>query len=102
MDMQMQLKRGVIAVMIWAALGGLVLSRAGTPADAGQHRAPLLTPSALTSSRDCGKHLRIELTVSLHVTVPCDHSCGPIRDIARFLHLPAATFGDACATWRTA
>ena len=101
MDMQMQLKRGLIAVMVWAALGGLVLSRAATPADADGQHAPLLIP-ALASSRDCGKHLRIELTASLRVTVPCDHSCGPIRNIARLLHLPAATSGDVCATWRTA
>jgi hypothetical protein len=101
MDMQMQLKRGVIALMVWAVLGGFVLSRAGTLADAGD-RAPALLPAALDSGRECDKRLRIELTPSMRLTVPCDHSCGPIRNVARVLHMPVAAVAGSCSDSRHA
>ena len=101
MDMQMQLKRGVIALMVWAVLGGVVLSRAGTLADAGAG-ARTWVPSALDSARECDKRLRIELTPSMRLTVPCDRSCGPIRNVARVLHMPVATVAGSCAGWRSA
>jgi len=99
--MQMQLKRGVIALMVWAVLGGLVLSRAATMPDTGD-RAPAPMPSELDSARECDKRLRIELTPSMRLTVPCDRSCGPIRNVARVLHMPAATVAGSCADSRNA
>jgi hypothetical protein len=102
MDMQMQLKRGIIAVMIWAVLGGVVLSRAGTPID-GRDPAPLLVSSSLAdSARECQQRLRIELTSSLRVTIPCDHSCKPLRSVAHVLHLPVAMIAAPCDVWHTA
>lgn len=112
MDMQMQFRRGVIAVVIWAVLGGIVLSRAGTPADSGRLRTHLMLPVALAQSvpdggaasgeRDCLKHLRIELTPAMRLTIPCEHSCGPIRNVARALGMPVAMIGGNCEAWRTA
>ena len=104
MDLQMQVKRGVIALAIWAVLGSLVVSRAGQAAvDAARHEVmPRAVPAALQVRRECDTQLRIELTQSLRLTMPCAGSCAAIRSVADVLHLPVATLAGHCERLRTA
>lgn len=104
MDLQMQVKRGVIALAIWAMLGSVVLSRAGQVAvDAARHdAAPRAVQAALQVRRECDRQLRIDLTQSVRLTVPCDRSCAPIRCVADALHLPVVTLAEHCELVRTA
>ena len=98
MDLQMQLKRALIAFAVWAALGGIALSRAGaeTPASArsADAEAPVLVHAG--AEAHCRSHLRIDLTDLLRVTLPCDRNCSPVRAIAHALSLPVTTRLDAC------
>src|SRR4249920_3903231 len=83
MNLQMQLKRGLVALAVWVLLGGFVLSRAG----AGEERAAAAIHAALRTG-SCETSLRIDLTQSLRVTMPCDWSCAPVREVMHVLHVP--------------
>jgi hypothetical protein len=62
MDLQMQLKRGVIALAIWAVLGGIVLSHAHAASGlAGAGDAPRAMPSAFDAGRVCHGQIRIDI-----------------------------------------
>jgi len=84
MNLQMQLKRGLVALAIWVLLGGFVLSHAG----AGEERAAAASHAALRTSSTCESSLRIDLTRSLRVTMPCDWSCAPVREVMHALRVP--------------
>jgi hypothetical protein len=86
MNLQMQLKRGLVALAIWVLLGGFVLSRAG----AGEERAAAAIHAALRTSSRCEASLRIDLTQSLRVTMPCDWSCAPVREVMHALRVPVS------------
>ena len=105
MDLQMQLKRALIAFAVWTALGGIALSRAGEHApmraEAAEAPAPVLVHAAGTAPV-CRTRLRIELTAALRLTIPCDRSCSPRRGIAQVLNLPVTTRFDDCALVRNA
>jgi hypothetical protein len=98
MNLQMQLKRGLVALAIWALLGGFVLSRAG----AGEERAAAAIHAALQSGTHCEASLRIDLTQSVRVTVPCDWSCAPVREIMHALRVPVRKSASACEAVRSA
>ena len=84
MNLQMQLKRGLVALAIWVLLGGFVLSHAG----AGEERAAAAIHAALRTSSTCESSLLIDLTRSLRVTMPCDWSCAPVREVMHALRVP--------------
>jgi hypothetical protein len=99
MNLQMQLKRGLVALAIWVLLGGFVLSRAG----AGEERAAAAIHAALQTGSRCQAALRIDLTRSLRVTVPCDWSCAPVREVMHALHVPVSTSSpSSCPASHTA
>ena len=98
MNLQMQLKRGLVALAIWVLLGGFVLSRAG----AGEERAASAIHAALHSGTHCEAALRIDLTQTVRVNWPCDWSCAPVRKVMHALHVPVRESASACAALRTA
>jgi hypothetical protein len=85
MNLQMQLKRGLVALAIWVLLGGFVLSRSG----AGEERAAAAIHAALRSG-SCETSMRIDLTQSLRVTMPCGWSCAPVREVMHALRVPVS------------
>ena len=86
MNLQMQLKRGLVALAVWALFGGFVMSRAG----AGEERAAAAIHAVLQTGSRCDASLRIDLTQSLRVTMPCDWSCAPVREVMHVLHVPVS------------
>jgi len=98
MNLQMQLKRGIVALAIWVLLGGFVLSRAG----AGEERAAAAIHAALRTSSRCEASLRIDLTQSVRVTMPCDWACAPVREVMHALHVPARKSVATCEAPHTA
>ena len=103
MDLQMQVRRGIIALAIWVVLGGIVLSHAGTPAAvAHDGAAAQSTPASLEDRRACRTQVRIELTPDVRLTVPCDSACKPLRNVAEALHLAMTMQATHCALVRTA
>lgn len=99
MNLQMQLKRGLVALAIWVLLGGFVLSRAG----AGEERAAAAIHAALQSGSHCEASLSIDLTQSMRVTLPCDLACAPVREVMHALRVPVRkTPSSACEAPRTA
>jgi hypothetical protein len=99
MNLQMQLRRGLVALAIWVLLGGFVLSRAGS----GEERAAAAINAALQSGARCEASLRIDLTQSMRVTLPCDWSCAPVREVMHALHVPVRkSSASVCEAVRTA
>jgi hypothetical protein len=99
MDLQMQLKRALIAFAVWAALGGIALSRADAETRARADAADAAVPvrvHALGPAPVCRVHLRVELAAELRLTLACDRSCAPLRRVAEALHLPVTTRLDDC------
>jgi len=92
MNLQMQLKRGLVALAVWVLLGGFVLSHAG----ANEERAAAAIHAALRTSANCESSLRIDLTQSLRVTMPCDQSCAPVREVMRALRVPVRKSASTC------
>ena len=107
MDLQLQIKRALIAFAVWAALGGIALSRAATEAPA---RTTSPVPAMRAASRvfaaaqvdeRCATRLRIAVTDSLRVTLPCDHACSPLRGLATVLGMPVETTAEHCTLRRS-
>ncbi len=98
MNLQMQLRRGLVALAIWTLLGGFVLSRAG----AGEEHAAAAIHAALQSGSHCEAALRIDLTQSVRVTLPCDLACAPVREVMHALHVPVRKSPLVCAAVRAA
>ena len=92
MNLQMQIKRGLVALAVWVLLGGFVLSHAG----ANEEHAAAAIHAALRTSSTCEASLRIDLSQSLRVTMPCDRSCAPLREVMRVLHVPVSKSSSAC------
>ena len=107
MDLQLQIKRALIAFAVWAALGGIALSRAAAEVPAAATLAvPAPMPAATVfASRHADEHcelrLRIAVTPSLRVTLPCDRSCSPLRGLAEVLGMPVETKSGSCAQLRS-
>jgi len=92
MNLQMQLKRGLVALAVWVLLGSFVLSHAG----ANEEHAAAAIHAALQTKSSCAASLRIDLTQSLRVTMPCDRSCAPVREVMRALRVPVSKSSSAC------
>ncbi len=100
MNLQMQMRRGLIALAIGLVLAGLATARAGSGhAEAARGVGSVIR--AVDASANCGSSLRIDLAGSVHLTVPCDLSCAPMRSVLHTLHL-AATRQLRCAATHTA
>lgn len=86
MNLQMQMRRGLVALVIGLALAGLAVARGAT--DEGQAvRGVGSVIRAVDSHTACGESLRIDVADSVHVTVPCDLTCAPMRSVLRTLHV---------------
>lgn len=92
MSLHMQLRRGLIALIIGLALFGFALGRAGFGHDVGT-RAPGSGVHALTEHR-CGKRLQIELDRQVRLAVVCDGACAPLGRVLRTLHVTAVPVPD--------
>jgi len=101
MDLQLQLKRAMIAFLAWAVLGGVALSRAGTALPAADTPAPAHVHVSAAPDHACRSRLRIDVTGSLRLTVPCDTSCRALREVAGVLRMPVLTLGE-CEVLRAA
>jgi hypothetical protein len=87
MNLQMQLRRGLIALVIGLVVCGAALARAsGGDFHAGGVDAVI---RAARQDAGCGSSLRIDLVGAVHVTVPCDLACAPMRRVLHTLHVPA-------------
>jgi len=102
MNLQSQLKRGFIALAIWAVLGGIALTRAGGAVGDAEAEHITALRASLHAKPDCSSSLRIDFTPSLRVTLPCDNSCAPVRGALRALHLSVSTRSGDCSVQRTA
>lgn len=95
MDLQLQIKRAIIAFAVWAVLGGVALSRAGTALPAADAPAAARVHVSAASDRACRSRLRIDVTGSLRLTIPCDRSsCRALRGVAEVLRMPVSTPGE--------
>jgi hypothetical protein len=100
MDLQMQLRRGVIALAIWAVLGGIVLSHARAASAAAG--APRAMASAFDAGHACHGQIQIDIVSGMRLTLPCDRSCASLRSVAQVLRLPVTMLVTHCDAWRTA
>ena len=88
MSLQMQLRRGVIALIIGLALCGLALSRASVGDAADVQGVGLVTRAADTDRHKCGSHLRIDITPEIRLSVSCDGACAPLNRVLQALDVP--------------
>lgn len=100
MNLQMQMRRGLIALAIGLALAGLAVARVGNGQVEAAHGVGSVI-RAVDARPDCGESLRIDVADSVHVTVPCDLTCAPMRRVLHTLHV-AATRQLRCAVTHTA
>jgi hypothetical protein len=106
MSLQMQLRRGVIAMVIGLALGGVAIGGAavdgGNSGDAvGAQGIGAVIRAVHSDGSDCDASLRIEVGRAVHVTVPCDLSCAPVSRVLDVLHV-ASVRQSRCTLTRTA
>jgi len=106
MSLQMQLHRGVIAMVIGLALGGVAIGSAaldgGNSGDAvGAQGVGAVIRAVHSDSPGCDASLRIEVGRAVHVTVPCDLSCAPVSRVLQALHV-ASVHQSHCTLTRTA
>jgi hypothetical protein len=101
MNLQMQLRRGVIALVIGLVVCGAALARAGAADALGARAVDAMVHAAHQTVTDCDASLRIELAGSVHVTVPCDLACAPMRSVLHTLHV-SATRLTRCGAVHTA
>jgi len=104
MDLQMQLRRALIALILSAVLGGVALTRAGSGAgaDAALHATePRTLPAVLHVGQTCPTQVRLDLG-ALRVSVACDRHCALVHDAAQALGLAPAVQPASCTSWHTA
>ena len=102
MSLQMQLRRAVIALVIGLALGGVALSSAGADDAFCAQGVGAVIRTVQKDHAGCASSLRIDLAGSVHLTVPCDLSCAPLRSVLNTLHLSATMRQPRCAVTHTA
>lgn len=100
MNLQMQMRRGLVALAIGLVLCGLAIARAGDGSAEMAHGVGAVI-RAVERGGDCNSSLRIELADSVHVTVPCDLSCSPMRSVLHTFHV-ASTRQMRCPMTHTA
>jgi len=90
MSLEMQLRRGILALVFGFALAGLAVGRAHFDSAAGGASGVGAVIRAVdTAKPDCDASLRIELARAVHLTVPCDSACAPMRGVLHTLHVAA-------------
>ena len=89
MNLQMQLRRGLIALVIGLVVCGAALARAGATDALGARAVDAMVHAAHQSGADCAASLRIDLADAVHLTVPCDYACAPMRSVLHTLHVSA-------------
>jgi hypothetical protein len=107
MSLQMQLQRGVIALVIGLALGGAALSGAacGSEGDGdavGVRGVGAVIRAVQKDGPACDASLHIEVGHSVHLTVPCDLSCAPKNSVLHMLHVATTLHQSRCAVAHTA
>jgi hypothetical protein len=101
MSLQMQIHRGLIALAIALALGGLALGSG--PDDAiGARGVGAVIRAVQKDDSTCDSSLRIELARSVHLTVPCDLSCAPMNSLLNTLHVSTTMRQSRCVATHTA
>jgi hypothetical protein len=70
MNLQMQLRRGVIALVLGLALGGVALGSAGAGDAVGAQGVGAVIRAVQKDNAGCDSTLRIDLARSVHLTVP--------------------------------
>jgi len=101
MSLRMQLRRGVIALLFGLLVGSFAIGRAGHDDAVGVHGVGTVI-RAVDSGADCDSSLRIEIASHVQLTIPCEASCAPMRNVLHTLHVPAATRQTRCAMVHTA
>jgi hypothetical protein len=101
MSLQMQLRRGVLALLIGLALVGMALGRANLETAGSGHGVGAVIRAVDGTGPDCDASLRIELARAVSLTVPCDSACAPMRSVLHTLHV-ATESKLRCTTVRTA
>jgi len=101
MDLQMQVRRGVLALVLGLALGGVALGRAHPPAGLSVHGVGAVI-RAVQHNPGCDASLRIELGDDARLTIPCDRSCAPMRGVFSMLHVATTTRVSGCTATQTA
>ena len=100
MNLQMQMRRGLVALAIGLVLCGLAVARAGAGQPEMAHGVGAVI-RAVDGSADCNSSLRIDLAETVHLTVPCDLSCAPMRSVLHTLRVPATRL-TRCTVTHTA
>jgi len=101
MSLQMQIHRGLIALAIALALGGLALGSASAD-DALGARDGAVIRAVQKDNPACDSSLRIEVARSVHLTVPCDLSCTPMNSLLNSLHVSTTMRPSRCVATHTA
>jgi predicted Kef-type K+ transport protein len=102
MSLQMQLHRGVIALVLGLALGGVALGSGSADDALGAHGVGAVIRAVQKDNSACDSSLRIEVAHSVHVTVPCDLSCAPMNSLLNTLHVSTTMRQSRCAATHTA
>jgi hypothetical protein len=89
MSLQMQLRRGVLALVIGFALVGLAVGRAHFDSARSGSGVGAVIRAVDATKPGCDASLRIELARAVHLTVPCDSACAPMRGVLHTLHVAA-------------
>src|SRR5512141_1785494 len=89
MSLQLQMRRGVLALVMGLALVGLALGRANPETAGNGHGVGAVIRAVDGSKPDCDASLRIELMRDVRLTVPCDRACAPMRSVLHTLHVAA-------------
>jgi hypothetical protein len=99
MSLQMQLRRGVIALAFGLALAVFALGHGHVEAAAARGVGSVIR--AVDRPAGCGDSLRIEIARDLRVTVGCAAACAPMQRVLGTLHV-ATTAQPRCAPAQTA
>jgi hypothetical protein len=86
MSLQMQLRRGVIALLIGLALGLLALGRAHDAAGTAARGVGSVI-RAVDGRPECSDSLRIDIARDLRVTVNCAGACAPMSRVLDVLRV---------------
>jgi hypothetical protein len=87
MSLQIQLRRGVIALIIGLALCGLAISRGGHGQSAGVHGVGSVIRAVDSARHACDSRLRIEVDRNVALSVACASACAPLGRVLNTLHV---------------
>ena len=99
MNLQMQMRRGLIALAIGLALAGLAVAKGTGHVEAARGVGAVIR--AVDGNAGCDSSLSIDVADTVHLNVPCDLTCAPMRSVLRTLHV-SATRKMRCSVTQTA